>query len=220
MRTSAAKSEHRAFTVLELMLVVVVLAFLWFIFVNVVGAQRRRDREESAAMSCVNNLKQIGLAFRLWSGDNGDLFPMRFYTNSDGSEKFADATNLFRYFQVMSNELNTPWILSCLGDTRVRATNFTSDFNNSHVSYFVGLDADEAQPNMFLAGDRKLTNGMPMQNGSRILTTNQPVGWTAEIHTLRGNVVLADGSIQKLTSAQLRAAVAGTGTNINRLLFP
>jgi hypothetical protein len=216
MRTLLTRGERWAFTVLELMLVVAALAVLVLILLPPLD----QPRDITIRINCVNNLKQDGLAFRLWSSDNNNLYPMGFYTNEDGSLKFADARNLFRYFQVLSNELNTPKILCCPADSKGPATNFTTDFDNSHVSYFVGLDADETQPAMLLAGDRNMTNGTPLLNGLRIFTTNQPVGWTAEIHKFQGNVTLVDGSVEQLNNSRLRAALANAGTNRIRLLFP
>ena len=52
------------------------------------------------------------------------------------------------------------------------------------------------------------------------LTTNRPAGWTADIHQLQGNVGLADGSVQQLSSSRLQAQMAGTGDLTNRLAMP
>jgi hypothetical protein len=81
------------------------------------------------------------------------------------------------------------------------------------LSYFLELDADETEPAMLLAGDRNVTNGAPLINGILTLTTNRPTGWTSAIHRVNGNVALGDGSVQQLSSARLRDAVAATGTN-------
>ena len=35
--------------------------------------------------SCINNLKQIGLAIKIWEGDNGELYPMYVSTNQQGA---------------------------------------------------------------------------------------------------------------------------------------
>lgn len=73
---------------------------------------------------------------------------------------------------------------------------------------------------MLMAGDRNITNGTASKNGLLVLTTNQPAGWTMEMHRGNGNVGLADGSVQQLSNSRLRDAVGVTGTNVNRLLFP
>ncbi len=66
-------------------------------------------------ISCVNNLKQVGLAARMWSNDHDEVFPTHFHS--------------------MSNELSTPKILTCPGDkSRQRADNW-AQFDGSSVSY-------------------------------------------------------------------------------------
>jgi prepilin-type processing-associated H-X9-DG protein len=201
---------------MELMVVVVIVAVLAALLLPALV----RDRMKAQRINCVSNLKQIGLSIRLWEG-SGDQFPMKVYTNEIGGPKFGDATNAFRYFQVMSNELNTPYVLVCPADVERRpATNFTSDLNNSHLSYFIALDADETQPEMLLAGDRNVTNGAPVTNGILTLTTNQPAGWTMAMHRGNGNFAFTDGRVQQAGDSRLREAVAESGTNVNRLLFP
>ena len=173
------KNENQAFTVLELMVVVVVV----FIIAGLILPTIVRPRHVPALrIHCVNNLKQVGLAFRLWSDDHNNTYPMSFLTNQSGGLLFADATNGFRYFQVMSNELSTPKILVCPADKRIAATNFTTDFSGGHLSYLVGLQADEARPAAFLSGDRNITNGQKPINGILELQTNQNIGWTSELH--------------------------------------
>ena len=66
-------------------------------------AQNKRQAQgftpgPAATPTCVNNLKQIGLAARIWSNDHNDTFPTDFLT--------------------MSNELIAPKILVCPDDQK------------------------------------------------------------------------------------------------------
>jgi hypothetical protein len=73
---------------------------------------------------------------------------------------------------------------------------------------------------MFLSGDRNLTNAV---HGTRRLVnfpTNQPAGWTHQLHGLQGNIGLAEGSVQQTTTSRLRAALIDTGVETNRLAIP
>jgi prepilin-type processing-associated H-X9-DG protein len=88
------------------------------------------------------------------------------------------------------------------------------------VSYFVGLSCARWQPTTLLSGDRNITNGTALQNGVLVLTANHPARWTAAIHNRKGNIGLADGSVQQVDDKQLNAAVAASGTNINWLGVP
>src|SRR5690606_32850673 len=64
-------------------------------------------------VSCVNQLKQIGLAFRIWSADNGDQFPFNVSTEKGGTLELCDRgpdgydRMSWRHFKVMPEVLNT-----------------------------------------------------------------------------------------------------------------
>jgi prepilin-type N-terminal cleavage/methylation domain-containing protein len=210
------QSSRQAFTLTEVLVTIVVLAVLAGFLLPALSKAKQR----SSPINCTSNLKQISLAFRMWNDDN-DAYPMQYRTNNFDGPSYAMQQKMYVYFQAMSNELSTPKILVCPGDAkRSRGTNFTTDFDNSKVSYFVGLDATEANANMFLAGDRNISNGTPPHNGIFELTTNQPVTWTKNIHEGQGNILLTDGSVQGTTSQLLREALQKTGTQTTRLALP
>jgi prepilin-type N-terminal cleavage/methylation domain-containing protein len=217
MKTSICNQRNRAFTLIELLVVLAVGAiFLSMIDFGSSGNTKHRAQR----IYCVNNLKQTGLAFRVWEGDNGGKYPMEISETNGGTMEFITGPNLFRHFQVVSNELSTPKVIFCPADaSRMTATNFVF-FNNSNVSYFINLDVTNTDPQAILSGDRNLTNGTPIRNGILILTTNRPAGWTAEIHNNVGNLGLSDGSVQQVSSAGLRASIQNTSAFTNRLLMP
>jgi hypothetical protein len=194
-------------------------------------------KARSSKINCVNNLKQVALAFRIWAGDNQDRFPMQVSTNDGGTREWIGGPNAWRHFMVMSNELNTPKLLCCPNDpdsSRLTATVFgpvprgvrgqVGFTGNSSLSYFVGVDATDTNAYMFLAGDRNLTNGTPVKDGLLSLTTNEASGWTRQIHRdwgrIWGNLSLADGSVLGVNDSELRDAVRHTGAATNRLAMP
>jgi prepilin-type processing-associated H-X9-DG protein len=214
---SRQRLGESALTLVELLVIVAIVA----IMASLIGVPNSRDKAEAVRIQCLSNLKQIGIAFRVWEGDHDDHYPMTVYTNQFGGPMYITSTDMFRYFQAMSNEISNPQILICPADKkRETATNFTSDFNSSHISYFVGLDADETNSAAFLAGDSNITNGLPARNGLMELMTNQNVGWTRERHHEAGNVAMADGSVQQFSTPALNTASKHTGFATNRLLMP
>lgn len=218
MKTKGAKNGSRALTLIELLIVIAILLLLAAIFLG----PWRKAHTRSSRRACVNNLKQVGLDFRVWSGDYGDKFPMSVSVTNGGTMELVGSGAVFPHFQAMSNELNTPKILICPNDQqRHAATNFTSDFKDSRLSYFVGVDADETSPTMLLAGDRNLTlNATALQPGLIKLRPGDAVGWTDKIHDRVGKVVLADSSVQDLSQSGLAEALKITGTATNRLAIP
>jgi prepilin-type processing-associated H-X9-DG protein len=210
-------TRKRAFTVLELLILILTLFILVVLFLPMDGGSKAK----AVRINCVNNLKQVGLAFRIWSADNNDRWPTSFYKNPSATLKFPDETNALRYFQLVTNKFSSPKIATCPGDDRIPAYDF-SELSNTNLSYFIGLDGDETQPAFFLAGDRNLTsNGVPIPAGIFTIKSGAKLAWTIKTHQGLGNVGLCDGSVQQLTSAALTAmAAASSGTNVMRLLIP
>jgi prepilin-type processing-associated H-X9-DG protein len=141
-------------------------------------------------------------------------------TNFGGTLEYLATSEVFRHFQVLSNELSTPRILVCPQDSRQPARAFDPGFANANLSYFIGIVSNSDSVQMFLSGDRNLTGGTRQANGILEITTNDVPGWGTDIHNGRGNVALADGSVQQLNTMVLREALRWTGRATNRLAIP
>jgi len=212
----------------------VVIATLAVLFVLLLPALVTVGHNGRQRINCVSNLKQIGIAYRLWEGDNNGKYPMAVSVTNGGAMELVATGNVAAGFLVMSNELSTPKILLCPEDTyRVRATNF-STLNSSNISYFVGLDAAETKPQLFLSGDDNFTiGGIPEKSGLLELSTNTPITWTSGRHVAYnshfwtparyrfvGNIGMADGSVQQVATDGLQKALQQTGVTTNRLVLP
>ena len=180
-------------------------------------------RRHASRINCVNNLKQVGIAYRIWEGDNGDKYPMGISVTNGGAMELAATGDVLACFMLMSNELSTPKILVCPADTnRIGALTFAGLTASSNISYFVGVDAtSDMNPQMFLSGDGNFEiRGVPAKAGLLKLWTNDPVAWTTARHNLNGNIGLADGSVQQTTIPRLHELLQQTGLATNRLAIP
>lgn len=212
----ARTKSTRAFTRTELL---VSIACLVLILAAILPALAK-PKALSSRINCSYCMKNIGLAFRVWATDNNDLLPMQMPTNDGGTKELIPSGAVFPHFLAMSNELSTPKILRCPKDkNRSEATEFTSDFADKNISYFLNLDAEE-NPSDMLAGDRNLTNRPPAGSVLIPIIKNSILGWTEEIHFGKGNLVFGDGHV-----AQFANGSTGTVVNIptgvtNRLAVP
>jgi type II secretory pathway pseudopilin PulG len=118
-------------------------------------------KHKAQTINSVNNLKQIGLAFKMWEGDNNDKYPWNVSQTNGGVQEVCgtDASGFERnpvaIFMVMSNELSTPRILVCADDPNKQpAPDFTSlTANNISYQLRTGPNVNDGNPDEILAVD-------------------------------------------------------------------
>ena len=131
-----------------------VMGYVSLVFIPILAGMMlpalAKAKEKAQRINCVSNLKQIGLAARMWSNDHNGKFPPDFVS--------------------MSNELVTPKILVCPGDSAKSRMLDWSEFRADNVSYEY------------------------LQPGIDERSAPQTVVFQCPIH---GNVGLIDGSVQQ-----------------------
>lgn len=219
----------RGFSILELVIVVAIIFIAFVILVAVVLPGQKR---KAIGRSCFNNLRVIGIAYRIWSGDHQDRFPQQTPIAEGGWQELLRETNNGNFcatnYSILQNELGqSPTMVTCPADRDQRspAQNFNG-ISNANISYFVATGPTTNAPNAILAGDRNLAPGLKPSNdygyskpdgagNDVILTTNSevsPVCWSLKMHSDgdaagAGNVLLSDASVKQTTSAQFRSDI-------------
>jgi hypothetical protein len=109
-------------------------------------------QDKARSIQCVSNMKQIGLAARMWANDHKEVMPPDFLT--------------------MQNELNTPKILICPSDTTRTKVISWNEFSPANASYeFLVPNVSEREPPQTIMtrcpihGHVGLLDGSVHQNG-------------------------------------------------------
>jgi prepilin-type N-terminal cleavage/methylation domain-containing protein len=211
--------QKRAFTLIELLVVIAIIAILAAMLLPALAAAKRKAQK----ISCLNNLKEDGIAFRVWEGDNGDKYPQAVTIASGGGQGYVDVSppnTMAEFWEVMSNQLTTPKVLYCPSDNsgataHTVATNgfVPANFSDINTSYGLGYDATESAPQMILMVDRNITTSAAgsITTLAKTWTASPTTGlwyWTAgDLHLGSGNWLLTDGSGQQGSTGTFQTAL-------------
>jgi len=122
------KRKIGAFTLIELLVVIAIIAILASMLLPALA----RAKQKAQRIQCINNLKQVGTAYRIWSNDNGDRFPAQQTISLGGWNDYVSAESgqtlgnqTYFNYTLMQNEMGqSPKIVLCPSDDRNANTNF------------------------------------------------------------------------------------------------
>lgn len=221
MNPATSRNPNRAFSVFELLVLLASLAV--FILLALALNPGRRN---TALGVCLSNLRQTSLGFAMWSEDNGGARPWQVSTNQGGTKELISKGRTADHFLALSNYQKVARVFFCPADPARQSANNYSNFGNSNLSYFLGLDAITNSGLAVLTGDRHLQlNRQPVTPGLLVVSNRAAFGWTKELHARTfqsavGNLSFADGHVEHVRATRLSRYFQRSALVTNRLVIP
>ncbi len=212
------RTRTRAFTLIELLVVIAIIGILAGMLLPALA----RAKAKAKAISCVSNLRQIGLAMRMYADDNGGFLP----TTTHGA-----GTNASWIYQLGSQLANVDRIRICPADPKAfqRLTNNASSYTLNEytavdlVDPFGGLRESYRRLDHLPRPSETMTTfeisnevGVSAYN-DHTHSRNWHLGWssvTADIqpdrHGSSANYLFADGHVESIPATRLKQLIEAT----------
>src|SRR5690349_12350865 len=91
--SAGRRRQPRAFTLVELLVVIGIIAVLIGVLLPVLG----RAREQANEAACLSNIRQVGMAFIMYANDNKGWLPATSRGGSQGTAQWHYAPNWIAY---------------------------------------------------------------------------------------------------------------------------
>lgn len=216
-RRATCANSTRAMTLTELVCVVAIIVIL----VAMILPTGHGDRRHYMRIKCINNLKNVGLAYRIFATDHNELFPFQLSTKDEGSLELRH--DVYAQFRTLSNELSTPKILLCPRLHPATETTNWFSLDASNVGYYVGLTASQTNTNSILSGDTGFTvNGAKAMAGINQIRASEVLTYPKKLHgdSDLANLVHADGSVLPFRDRDWPRLLRTTGSPTNEFVMP
>jgi hypothetical protein len=177
---------------------------------------------KTARVKCVNNLKNVALAYRVFATDFDGHFPFETPTAKGGT--FEWSNNIVAQFLALTNELTTPLILNCPTRTIPQpSVRSWPSLNRSNISYYIALSARPEQTNLILTGDAGFSvDGALATNRLVQITRANRIEYPRRFHgdADAANVAMSDGSVHQFPSGGFARWQRISPISTNLILVP
>lgn len=165
--TMVSVPRRRGFTLIELLVVIAIIAILAAMLLPVLT----KAKTKAQGIYCMNNIKQLMLAWHMYNGDNNDRIV--------GAHHGGDAMG----GSIASNPRAAPWVVGWL--------DWTTSPDNTNILFLT--DDKYAKLGKYI-GKSKNVFKCPADNFLNPVQRNR--GWTERVRSISGNIGVGDGNAE------------------------
>jgi prepilin-type N-terminal cleavage/methylation domain-containing protein/prepilin-type processing-associated H-X9-DG protein len=158
-------TNARGFTLIELLVVIAIIAILAGMLLPALA----KAKTKAQGIMCMNNTKQLMLAWQMYLGDNADRMPGAFHGGDAQNPRIDDP--------------KAPWVVGWL--------DWGTSPHNTNIQYLI--DRRYSKLAAYFGNSK---NVLKCPADKYLSTTQRRLGWTARVRSVSGNIGMGDGNAE------------------------
>jgi prepilin-type N-terminal cleavage/methylation domain-containing protein/prepilin-type processing-associated H-X9-DG protein len=165
MRLTERMHRARGFTLIELLVVIAIIAILAGMLLPALA----KAKTKAQGIMCMNNSKQLMLAWQMYALDNDEKIVMSFH---GGDAQGGAAAN---------NAKNAPWVVGWL--------DWTTSPDNTNINFLISERYSKLAK--YFANSKNI---FKCPADKYVSTAQKARGWTERVRSISGNIGIGDGN--------------------------